>query len=127
VEKKMNNNLDINLATSEQIESMLCEQLSRIRLTSNLTQVNLAQRAGVSLLTIKRMEKGAGVSLNTFIRVLQALELSANLATLLPDPTLRPMERVASRGSERKRSRPKRSSDGSPSPWKWGDEEGKDK
>lgn len=123
----MDNYLDINLATSEQIESMLCEQLSRIRLTSNLTQVELAQRAGVSLQTIKRMEKGAGVSLNTFIRVLQALDLSTNLTTLLPDPTLRPMERVTARGTERKRSRPKLAPDGSPSPWKWGDEEGKDK
>lgn len=126
----MENNLDFNLATSEQIESVLCEQLANIRLTSNLTQAELAQRSGVSLLTIKRMEKGAGISLNTFIRVLQALGLSVNLTTLLPDPTIRPMERVAARGtrgSERKRARPKRSPDVPPSPWKWGDEKADDK
>jgi transcriptional regulator with XRE-family HTH domain len=127
VKQKMENNLKINLATSEQIESVLCEQLANIRLTSNLTQADLAQRAGVSLPTIKRMEKGAGISLNTFIRVLQALGLSGNLTTLLPDPTIRPMERVAARGTERKRSRPKRSPDLPATPWKWGDEKGNDK
>lgn len=123
----MENNIDHSIATSEQIEQALGKQIEKIRLMSARTQAQLAVDSGVTTKTIYRLERGEGVSLNTFIRVLQALELSANLATLLPDPTLRPMERVAARGSERKRSRPKRSSDGSPSPWKWGDEEGKDK
>lgn len=111
-------NIDFSAATSTQIESAICEQVEKIRLSRNITQADLANEAGVSLRTIGRLEKGEGVSLDTFIRVLIALKIQQNLETLLPDPSVRPMERIASRGSERKRARPKVSKE-QPSIWKW--------
>jgi transcriptional regulator with XRE-family HTH domain len=118
--------IDYSIATSEQIEAALCSQLENIRLTLNMTQTQLAKQAGVAFRTIQRMEKGKGVTLDTFIRVLMALGLQENLQTLLPDPTIRPIERVASNGSERKRARPSREeTDGST--WNWGDETGEQK
>jgi transcriptional regulator with XRE-family HTH domain len=118
--------IDFAIATSEQIEAALCAQIEAIRLTRNLTQVQLAEGAGVTLKTIKRFEKGEGVSLNTFIRVLMALGLQSNLQNLLPDPTIRPVERVETGGRERKRARPVRAVKES-STWSWGDEEAKQK
>jgi hypothetical protein len=53
-----------------------------------------------------------------------ALNLQQNLETLLPDPTIRPIERVNSGGSERKRARPVQP-DNEDSTWVWGDESGK--
>lgn len=120
----MINKIDFSIATSEQIEEFIYGQLKKIRLTRNFTQTQLAQQSGVAVGTIKRLENSQSVSLNTFIRVLMALNLQQNLETLLPDPTIRPIERVNTGGSERKRARPVQS-DNEDSTWVWGDESGK--
>ena len=113
-------NIDFSLATSQQIETALCNRLENIRLARNMTQMQLAEEAGVSLRTIVRLEKGQGVSVDTFIRVLIALGIHQNLEALLPDPTVRPIERIDARGSERKRARPGIAAKES-TPWSWGD------
>jgi len=115
-------NIDFALATSNQIEAALCERLESIRLSRNMTQRQLADEAGVSLRTIGRLEQGQGVSLDTFIRVLTALRIQQSLESLLPDPTVRPIERIGTRAGERRRARPARVSDERPA-WSWGDGE----
>jgi len=117
----MENNTDYSIATSEQIEQALGKQVEKIRLMHALTQTQLAAESGVSAKTIYRLERGEGVSLNTFIRALQAMGLADHLQILLPDPTVRPIERVSARGSERQRARPRRQN-GNTSSWQWGDE-----
>ena len=119
----MLNKIDFSIATSEQIEDFLRRQLKNIRLTRNFTQAQLAKESGVAIGTIGRFEQGQSVSLNTFIRILIALSLQQNLETLLPDPTIRPIERVNTGGSERKRARPVQSGSEN-STWAWGDESG---
>ena len=117
----MVDNMDYSLASSQQIKESLCRRIEQIRISRNITQVRLAELAGVSEKTIKRLENGQGVSLDTFIRVLIALNLQENLNILLPDPTIRPIERVSNKGKERQRSRPGKTveqADG----WTWGDE-----
>ncbi len=122
----MSYKIDYSVATSEQIESALCKRLESIRLTRNLTQVQLAKEAGVSPRTIGRLEKGQGVSVDTFIRVLIALGIQQNLEALLPDPTVRPIERIGIGGRERKRARPTSPSSSEIATWSWGDGEGDD-
>lgn len=117
--------IDFDLATSEQIEAALCESLERIRLARNTTQKQLATEAGVAPRTIGRLEKGQGVSLDTFIRVLKALGIQQRLETLLPDPTVRPMDRIGSGPAERRRARPGSVKKGRPA-WAWGDGEDED-
>lgn len=105
---------------SQTIERNLCEKLERIRLLKNITQTQLAEAAGVSRRTISRMENGQGVSLDTFIRVMLALNLADHLDALLPSSEIRPVERV-----NRKRERKHASSSRSTRPtgkWEWGDE-----
>jgi transcriptional regulator with XRE-family HTH domain len=119
----MTYDIDYSVATSAQIEGSLCAQLERIRLARNLTQGQLAKEAGVSLRTIGRMEKGQGISVDTFIRILLALGIVQNLVGLLPDPAVRPIERIGLSGNERKRARPPREP-ASTSTWQWGDEGG---
>lgn len=121
----MSYNIDFSLASSDQIETALCRQLERIRLSRNMTQKQLADQAGVSLRTIGRMEKGEGVSLDTLIRVLMALRIQHNLAALLPDPSVRPIDRVNLKGTERKRARHAKVGKERKT-WTWGDEGGKD-
>ena len=121
----MSYNIDFSVAPSDQIEAALCKRLERIRLSRNTTQAQLAQDAGVSPRTIGRLEKGQGVSVDTLIRVMKALGIQHNLEALLPDPTVRPMERIGHGARERKRARPAPSSD-ERSAWSWGDGEGDD-
>ena len=118
----MSYNIDFSIATSDQIEAALCKRMERIRLSRNITQEQLADEAGVSPRTVGRLEKGQGVSMDTFIRVMIALRIQHNLEALLPDPTVRPIERIGLDAGERKRARPTKSINKLPT-WSWGDEE----
>lgn len=117
----MAHSLDFTIANSEQIERALGERLAALRLSRNLTQADLAAAAGVSHSTIKRLERGDTTSLDTFIRVLTALRLQDHLATLLPDPGIRPVERVSGLKRERRRARP--TGEAPAEPWAWADED----
>ena len=121
----MSYNIDFSLATSDQIEAALCKRLENVRLSRNITQIQLADEAGVSPRTIGRLEKGQGVSVDTFIRVLMALGIQQNLEALLPDPSVRPIERIDTGGGERKRARPGLPGD-ERAMWSWGDGEDND-
>ncbi len=118
----MSYNIDFSITTSDQIEAVLCKRIESIRLSRNITQEQLADEAGVSIRTIGRLEKGQGVSMDTFIRVMIALRIQQNLEALLPDPTVRPIERIGLDAGERKRARPTKSKNELPT-WSWGDEE----
>ena len=111
--------LDFSTASSQQIAGALGQRLEQIRLARNFTQTRLAEEAGISVRTLRNLEKGESVSLDTFFRVLSILGVQQNLEALLPDPAVRPIERVDKRGTERKRasSEPKTE----PSTWTWGD------
>ena len=111
--------MDFSLASSENIETVLGRQLERIRLNRNLTQSQLALRAGVSRSTIARMaQDGKGISLDSFIRIMQALQLQSHLETLLPESGVSPLERLEMAGKDRQRARSKVKNT---EPWTWGD------
>ena len=117
----MNPVLDFSIANSETISAALGDQIRNIRLARNISQAQLAEEAGVTTLTIGRMEKGLGTTLDTFIRVLTALGIQQNLTRLLPDPTVRPMERLSESGEERQRARPGKA-DRQQMGWTWGED-----
>lgn len=117
----MMHNIDFSLASSEAIEDTLSQQIEDIRLSRNLTQAQLAEQAGVSRSTITRLgQEGKGVSLNSFIRIMQALQLYSHLEALLPDPGISPLERLKLEGKGRRRARRKKKTTRE---WTWNDEE----
>jgi transcriptional regulator with XRE-family HTH domain len=99
----------------------LGERIARIRLSRNLKQAALAKEAGASLRSVKRLEAGENTSLDTFIRVLNVLGLGDFLLNALPDPNIRPVERVTRKGRERQRARDQ-SEGPATKTWSWGDE-----
>jgi len=121
----MSYSIEFSMATSDQIEATLCKRLESIRLSRNITQAQLAEEAGVSPRTIGRLEKGQGVSMDTFIRIMMALNIQQNLEALLPDPSVRPIERIGMGAGERKRARPTKPVDELPT-WSWGNGEDED-
>lgn len=117
----MAHNIDYELASIDDLQADLGHRLEALRLSRNIHQFQLANEAGVSRRTITRLENGQSVSLDTLLRVMRALGLSARLATLLPDPAIRPVDRVRFKGKTRKRAsaRAKPTS----STWNWADDD----
>lgn len=74
--------MDFILASIDEILRELGGRLRAQRLAQGLPQAELAAMAGVSLGTIKSLERGAASSTETFIRVVQALGLTDHLQPL---------------------------------------------
>ena len=71
-------------------------RLAQIRLSRNLSQAELAARAGVSKRSLERLESGAGnVRLGLFFSVCGALGLMQGLEMLLPEQQLSPQDILA--------------------------------
>ena len=115
---------DFRTLTSRSPESIAEEigrRLGQLRLSRNIKQSELARDAGVSERTLRRLESGKGATLDSFIKILIALKLQQNMGTLVPDPSIRPTERIRTGGSERKRARQAKTSKPGKG-WQWGSE-----
>jgi transcriptional regulator with XRE-family HTH domain len=82
----------------------LGDRLRRERLNRNVSQEVLAERAGVSLGTLRNAESGAGTSMTTFIRLLRALGMIHRLDSVLPEAETSPMQLLALKGEGRIRA-----------------------
>ena len=70
----MEHKIDFSLVSSETIETALSRRIEDIRLSRNQTQAQPADQAGISRSTITRLvQDGKGISLDSFIRIMQAL------------------------------------------------------
>lgn len=75
------------------------------RMRMEMTQGELAERSGVSLGTIVRIESGDSVSVLLLISVLRTLGLLENLETLLPELGISPMQMRKMQGRKQQRVR----------------------
>jgi putative transcriptional regulator len=115
----MTHKIDFAIASSDAVINALFQQIEQIRLSRNISQAALAKEAGVSRSTITRLASGENISVDSFVRVMQALGLADHLAALLPNQHIRPVERIRLEGAERRRASPKRKAAGD---WTWGNE-----
>jgi transcriptional regulator with XRE-family HTH domain len=100
----------------------LARRVQRARLDQQITQAALAERSGVSRVTVERFESSGGAQIATLVRILRALGLLERLDTLLPETAVRPIEALATRGVGRKRaSHPRRLHKAAEKAWTWGD------
>lgn len=77
-----------DLLTHQEICLELGQRCRRLRLQANLTQLELAERAGASLSSIRRLEASGQTTLELLVRVVQALHLASHLENLLVLPVL---------------------------------------
>jgi transcriptional regulator with XRE-family HTH domain len=108
--------------------SELGHRLGQARLGRNLAQADVAQNAGVSRLTVQRIESGQSITLISLIRILRALDLADGLDRLVPEPGPSPMARLDAAAPPRKRApRRRRGPDGDRTAgWTWGDEKNRE-
>ena len=109
---------DLDAASSDAAIRALFARLEEVRLSRNISQADLAKEAGVSRSTITRLAQGQSISMDSFVRVMLALGLADHLAALLPNPSVRPVERIRQGGHERRRASRKRKA---AKDWTWGD------
>lgn len=70
----------------------LARRIARCRIDSGFSQAELADKAGVGVGTVARLEDGHAVSSETLFRILRALAVQENLEVLLPDADFQPMD-----------------------------------
>lgn len=78
----MVNMLDFTFSTSDEITAELGLRLKAARLSQSLTQADLAERAGISVGTVKALERTGQTSVASLVRVVQALGLTDQLQSL---------------------------------------------
>lgn len=93
--------------TPSELEAQIGESLKKLRLSRNIDQQTLAERAGISARSLRSLENGGGSSLKSLVSVLRALDRDDWLTTIAPIATVNPMTMVrnaAPRQRARKRA-----------------------
>lgn len=89
---------------TEEWESRFGAQVRALRIARELDQAQLAERAGVSLGSVKSLEQGRGSTLRTVVRVSRALGREEWLTTFAPSVGISPIDVLrSSRREPRKR------------------------
>ncbi|OYY94340.1 MAG: XRE family transcriptional regulator [Hydrogenophilales bacterium 28-61-23] len=73
------------------MEAGLGEKLKALRLSKNLDQKTLAERAGLSVRALRNLEGGQGSTVKTLVSVLRALGRHEWLNTIAPIATINPL------------------------------------
>lgn len=99
----------ITLKTPAETCADLGERARRARLVQNLTQAELAARAGISPGAVRKLEAGGQTTLSTFVRIAFALGAAADFEQLLAPQTasIAQMEREASSARRQRARSPK--------------------
>ncbi|MDP9606195.1 helix-turn-helix transcriptional regulator [Variovorax sp. NFACC27] len=74
--------MDLQISTPEELLKRLCERLRKERLTQQMTQVDVAARAGLGVNTVSNLEAGRNVTFENVIRVAMLLGRAQELEEL---------------------------------------------
>jgi transcriptional regulator with XRE-family HTH domain len=80
------------------------DRIQKQRLNQNVTQIEVAEKAGVARSVVQKIERGEDVMFLGLIRVLRALGLLDQLDTFLPDPGISPLQLVRQQMQPRQRA-----------------------
>ena len=100
---------DFRLASAPDLLRELGQRLRRQRLDKPWTQQDLATHAGVALSALKKLEAGGNATLKTLVKVVQALSLAEELASLFsPNAEVSIAALARAEQPQRQRARPRR-------------------
>ena len=88
VNKHMN---DLRFRSSEELQIELGKRLRQLRLYRNIDQRTLAEKAGIALTALQKLEAGRGSTVRTLLRTLKALNYLEGMEMLAPEPTVNPL------------------------------------
>ena len=123
----MASKIDFTIAPPTIVLREIGERMAASRLQQNITQDELAEKSGVAVRTLRRFEAGNGGSMETLVRLLQALDQADSLDQILPRAGISPMQAIKSpgkRASKNKSRQRARKKSVKPIPaWSWDEQE----
>ncbi|NAR79857.1 helix-turn-helix domain-containing protein [Acinetobacter haemolyticus] len=99
--------MDLNFKKPEEVVTLLCERLRKERLYLEMTQADVATRAGISVNTVSNLEAGRNVSFENLVRVAMVLGRLKELEELFK-PDLNSVDDILRYESNTARQRIKR-------------------
>jgi len=103
----------------------LGQRLARVRKQQGLSQTELAQEAGLGVATLRRIESGRSGQMESWLKIMKALRMTASVDALLPEKFESPRAQVLSGKARRNKSAKEKQSDGdnvAQGVIKWGDQ-----
>ena len=95
--------MNISTTSPRAIAIDIGQRFKTARLNANLTQLALAEKAGISVKAIKNTEKGS-TTLESAISILIALELTEQLNNFISPQKISPIQLAKLKGKERQRA-----------------------
>ena len=94
--------------TIDELQTLLGERLKRLRVSKNVTQAELAARAGLSMTALRNLETGRGATLSTLFRFARALDGLGPIDALFRPIAIDPLAMARRKREPQRASRPRR-------------------
>ena len=79
-------------------------RIKELRLALNISQSELAERAGIGTRTLTRLESGEPVGMDAFFHVLEGLDTLPPASRMVREPPVRDLKKYVMNGSRKKAS-----------------------
>jgi transcriptional regulator with XRE-family HTH domain len=99
------NMLSLNLHTPYEIQQILSKRVKRLRLLNEWTQAELAERAGISLASLKRFESTGQISLSRLLSITMALGRLNEWNSLFEEPEIMTLSDIKKLSKQRRRGK----------------------
>lgn len=99
---------ELHFKTPEELQTELGRRLRRLRLSRNLDQRTVADRAGIARAALQNLEAGRGSSVKTLVRTLKALNYLEGIEILAPEPTISPLALLKTKRPPERARRPRK-------------------
>ena len=99
--------MDLTFTKPSEIVELLCQRLRKERLAQQMSQADVAARAGVSVNTLSNLENGQNISFETLVRIAMVLGRVKELEALF-QPKVDSLDDVLRYEASAKRQRIKR-------------------
>ena len=93
-----------SLTPENEILNELGRRLARMRKQQGYTQIQLAERAGLGVATLRRIEAGQDSTMESWLKLLKALQQMPAVDALLPESIRSPMAEVKKRYTSRRQT-----------------------
>ena len=113
-----------NLTPDDTIAEELGQRLARIRKQQGFSQTALAEESGIGVATLRRIEAGQSGQMDSWVKIMKALQLTTSINGFLPEHFDSPRAQVLSSLKRRRKKDGSQndSEESTPGTIKWGDE-----
>lgn len=104
---KMEDTMDIKAMPTVEIIQALGKRYREYRIAARMTQKEVAEQSGISMLTIRRFEQGYSydIKLGNLIALLKAIDFADGIADILPEIPVSPYALARQEANKPKRVR----------------------